>query len=1555
MEQKTTYIEDENDGELTTNQMKKKAQEIAKRFEKYHGRYHTSSSRCNTPLPITSADSIESIHSNSIGETSEKILLFRQYLEKDRKLVENSKIDEQNYDKDVQTYGEKVNVQDEKEIHDADYYESVISVQFQEEALHSLKRQVVELNEKVENYRNALHEKDLVLQMKIEKIDSLNKTIIHNNNLHLENVEAIKKTNLKVIHEERSRCTQKINHVAEEIIELQNSLDYVQQMCDQLKKDNIELSKKNNDLRNREINLRIDVENLSICYENEKKLEKLLKHNHESSKEIVENMEKELLHLKLENESLVERIDFLENNSMDNQEKYLETQLNIKDNEIHQLNLKYENLNKQFELNHESSKQIIENMEKELLKFKQANESLVERIASLENCSIDNQEKDNLQINLNMKDVEIQRLNLEYENLNKQFEFNHESSKKIIENMENELLKFKQANESLVERIASLENCSIDNQEKDNLQINLNMKNAEIQRLNVEYNKLNKQFENQTLETQQTESRWIQLKNAYLNDKDRMSALEKVIDELKINNDDLNTTNLKFTNQIKSLKGKLTMLNTENSTHKERIAYLINVIELETKKYQEALKKASLEYEINKNELIQQHDNDKILLLSCSNKLEENTLKLNEVNNQLETVLKENNSYKYECLELNNCLSKNDAQIFELNNVISELHKQTFQMTGELDLLKKENITLSEKLNGSSFENEDHKLLSERFQKQNKLLKVKIKTLKESENNRLLLQQQVVSLTNDIQASNQKSEFLAETNKQITTVLQNSEMELQNCYQLLNTIETKLNLQNQNIYTLRCILINLATLFSFDDCIESDGNLLKMVDSICNTVPEDIELQICIKKLILGSIYIFEYIIKLNNLHKHSKVELIAPAKVEKLVVEVVDKVKLSTQNEYHNQNNELVNLTEYLEHDALKSNISSGILEMKEVSTDLNGPMVKNIKNENNELKQFLKNIKEKLGLINTDEMNDVQLQNSLSELEFIIQEIKNENLQLKNQYLELQKSVSIQALEQPNIQKIDKYSNLNTQNVFYQSIEHLEENVDEENPSLLSDNQLSNSNKSKSTVESVAMNGDSKVLLARYKNLKSRFKEVRVKTVELEKKVTSLTCDLECANSKYKQLNDQYADVNETHEADIVQCQSEIENLMSEKLEAYRKLETLKEKHEILQNDYDQLKSNLDDNMVSDTETKSPHINEQYMILKQQLNDTQHLIDTAYSRVLCEWPPIDANSDWVINQSRKLDEIVYAKIDSKSNSSNNYDKYFYGFDLSGPEANQLKSCLTVIHTLTMSIITGDRVIDNSTSDVIITLMSALKTYTELFIDIIFLKNISQSNLVDELFKLSKDLKLFDVEKTDKSNKSFSKEPSSSEESVKPLNIIEEKPLEKEDIFQFQQAIAERDQLIKFLSDKISKSEYLNTKRNIDDIRLVRDKLDKALTAVHERDVRCNELTLELTRLLEERDMLQLKLSNSIRQIQLLSDDKSNVSEEKYGSKNIDDKLEELHSLEYIRDAGLFTDQEQRHMSQMELHQSHQASSITPLGANSSDVTEKANTSQSWFKDVLW
>ncbi|XP_008178903.1 protein lava lamp [Acyrthosiphon pisum] len=395
-----------------------------------------------------------------------------------------------------------------------------------------------------------------------------------------------------------------------------------------------------------------------------------------------------------------------------------------------------------------------------------------------------------------------------------------------------------------------------------------------------------------------------------------------------------------------------------------------------------------------------------------------------------------------------------------------------------------------------------------------------------------------------------------------------------------------------------------------------------------------------------------------------------------------------------------------------------------------------------------------------------------------------------------------------------------------------------------------------------------------------------------------------------------------------------------MSEKLEAYRQLTALKEKHEILQNDYDQLKSNLDDqNPLNDTDTTSVHMSEQNTVLKGKLNETQRLIDSAYSRVFCEWPPIENDSDWVVVQSKKLDKIVDAR------SSDGID----GFNLEETEVKQLQTCVQTIHELVSSILTNTSSIEISSSNVLVDLMSGLKSCSETLLELISLKNNKSTNKI--CTELSQDHVVQD-------SNSFSPEKSSINES---LNSSEEATqsslLRSGENEQLQRSIAERDRLIEFLSVKISKLENLN--RNVDDIRLVRDKLDRALTAVHERDVRCDELTLELTRLLEERDMLQLKLSNSIRQIQFLSDNKpqsgtSNLPEEKFNLKTMDDKLEELHSLEYRRDAELFNDQEQRHMSQMQLHKNRQDNSIIPE-ANSHKTTEEANTALSWFKDILW
>ncbi|XP_046748610.1 protein lava lamp-like [Diprion similis] len=138
-----------------------------------------------------------------------------------------------------------------------------------------------------------------------------------------------------------------------------------------------------------------------------------------------------------------------------------------------------------------------------------------------------------------------------------------------------------------------------------------------------------------------------------------------------------------------------------------------------------------------------------------------------------------------------------------------------------------------------------------------------------------------------------------------------------------------------------------------------------------------------------------------------------------------------------------------------------------------------------------------------------------------------------------------------------------------------------------------------------------------------------------------------------------------------------------------------------------------------------------------------------------------------------------------------------------------------------------------------------------------------------------------------------------------------------------------------------------------------VEGELDLALYMLHQRDVRCEELTLELMQLLEERDTLQLRLSNAIRVNEELRQQKTAMSspeadalpstssnepviEHPSPSKtdgpveiakdalNVEtlpvgedksalaQKLSELHTVHQRRDVRLCDDRESRHTQQM-------------------------------------
>ncbi|CAD7089685.1 unnamed protein product [Hermetia illucens] len=127
------------------------------------------------------------------------------------------------------------------------------------------------------------------------------------------------------------------------------------------------------------------------------------------------------------------------------------------------------------------------------------------------------------------------------------------------------------------------------------------------------------------------------------------------------------------------------------------------------------------------------------------------------------------------------------------------------------------------------------------------------------------------------------------------------------------------------------------------------------------------------------------------------------------------------------------------------------------------------------------------------------------------------------------------------------------------------------------------------------------------------------------------------------------------------------------------------------------------------------------------------------------------------------------------------------------------------------------------------------------------------------------------------------------------------------------------------------------------------KSELDLALYMLHQRDMRCEELTLELVSLLEERDTLQLKLSNSLRQIEEIKQKSSYLesgsesdqassnanspekstkpkpvggAETDQQSDNLNSKISQLQSVGYAKDKRIREEREQRQRQMEKIQQ---------------------------------
>ncbi|XP_050426149.1 uncharacterized protein LOC126836626 [Adelges cooleyi] len=1450
----------------------KRFKELGKRLEKYRIRHQQSASRSGTPLPrctsSLSTTSMDSLYPLDADVSSSRSVILRQCLEDDRIMLDESGVTryigqlEEPLQLSLDAYdGQQSRSQLRSRLNSTasiQNYDEIIDKRLQEKTNEELKKQIQELRVKLQEYEVNMEKKDKLLVLKKTAVD--NSIMMEKNKTHLQSIKAL----------EQRR--------ADDYTEYCNNLDEIQKTCKYLESKNLHLQKENSVLHAEKMNLREDYDKLSIAHDELVASVRNQAAKESSEADKIEKLMFQYNQLKQENTQCSKAMKVLQH-----------------DNEVLQGELEKANANNELIA---AKVNDLTAIACEAESFKVENCGLKEEIEKLR------QEETSLRDNLEkLSDTKLEQT------------IDGEGQEKLIE--DNRILHQK-----------------------------INEFQTETERLLGENDSLNKQLQSQLGLVQEMENRWTQLKEAYLKDKDRATLMENVIEELQNSNSQLNSANMELTNELEMTKANLTdtkdtrvqSVSEENNRLRTHLSYLeVTIEDLQTKNDELKSTNIALNEQIE-NLVTLKMENSQLEerideLISVVNKYEAQINQMNDVigqlkssqtdasaldslkkqndekitelksyvgqlTNQLEVVMREKNLYANECsaltsrLEENNAaftmtveglqkqldsvskenkflinerpslvtrIGENETSISNLNSVIDELKNRVTALTKEnnayvaeerptlinglgekeqqltnlnatverlkdrlktimkendkfvtkerpalearinendirlsqsnellkhfqekaaqldidLNALRNENSELAEKLkrlpNDENLE-QQYKLLTDRFQKQKHLLVAKAKALKECEATCRGLEQQVQTLKEELENRNTTVPQQNINSERIGPVLSQCDQDLQECHKLINTLvndsKSFRDQQSHQMCALKNVFQNLSLLFEQPYDV---ADLRQVIGQIFaqNAINDD-ELENYLQTTFTNAVNILET----SNDNRNAsaslpEVKLIAQTEVDKLIFEAVENVKSTMQKKSIELKQEQL---QRLNDQNVKLKAENEILKQQQSEAECNK---KRETTQSQLWKQKLYN-----NCINTNDSCTQTLTN---------QEVKGEPSVLRAEYKEVNA-------------------------------------------------------KHNSSVVTEGGESELKSLQRRYNSLKAKYKQLRIQqapvsdrennideTFNLERKITTLVDDLKRERERYDRLKQRFVRESETHAEDMSHCQNELENLMYEKLELSRRLAAVEEKYQILQNDYDQLKScNLDNfsNLPSEVNNKPSSIDCD--------NDDEPAVQGDTQQLFHDEPPTISN------------------------------------------AAPLSLPVPVTNTLESNV------------------------------------NASEEN---------QDLQ--------------------------------------------QRSIAERDRLIEFLTEKIQKLEWDYCNRNANNVEnsivQVRDQLDRALAAVHERDVRCDELTLELTRLLEERDTLQLRLSNAIRQIQQVCEDQKNCPQQQ--PQNImDDKIEELRGLQYKKDYGLYTDQERRHVSQMQLHSRDSNPAAVPKDTSSpqslpstAEHNSSGSSSQSWFKDILW
>ncbi|XP_050526821.1 interaptin-like isoform X2 [Daktulosphaira vitifoliae] len=1279
--------------------------------------------------------------------------------------------------------------------------EDIIEKQLNEKAQEKLKNQIDDVCLKLKEYEKALENKDKLMLLKNAEIEKLNYMIIEKNKINLQTVK------------ELEQCR------SDEYLKFHKNLDKIQKCCEILKSKNIDLKEEN-----------------SILYVENNKLKEDYDKLRDDLNEAITT---------LHNQSSIVSFSVQDVEKMD-KIMYDFNQLKINYSEVKEKCLDLQNMN--------------DKLQEDLENANSCTKSIADKVRD--------EVSEMMSTEINTLKDENKRLKNEIESLQQDKTKLCDDLEKLISDNNDSTIKFDDYNK------LSENNCL--------LQKTLNEVQCEKEKIINDNITLNQQLQSHISLIQQTENRWSELKEAYLKDKDRSSLMEKLINELKNSNGQLNNENLELYTEIKTLKEnsmessniEVNNLSEENKNLKDQLSHLEKILEniqmkneFNNKNYNLNEKvqhlisvkeeNVKLQKIINEHTQVVENYNSQIIDMCATieqlqtnqtNTVELSMLKqqynekiyeleahISKLENQLDSIIKEKNTYLKERLNLLNNIEEKKLNLAELNSnitsvkeelntilnenehfsnkhlslvtTITEKETNIYNLCNNIDELKNQ-LNITEKENKKLTEN--RLVLETNFNekeiqltKLNETLKQYENTISEMEENYNILKNENLVLTDKLNYTSVSD--LEQQNKTLKDRFQKQKHLLISKVKVLKEFEITCQNLKQQVVLLTEELENMRMLqFNQslkDNSRENSTSILKKCEK---------ELEECYEILICK----FNELNLVNRKQNHEIYFLNC----------VFQSLKDLFDNSFDNVSQQVLRqlLIQYPHtDDALQNNLENFFFSFINYLETSN-----NFKNDTNvgvddvkliaqkEVDKLIHEAVEKAKISKTNEFELKEQQRLKDQLEIL----KQENEFLKQRYDEYNN-------------KICSYNISDTNDSSTQTIVNLDTVISQNN--IVNDQHKIDSkhNLTYSTEEDEI---DIKSLQHRYNNLKTKYKQLRTQKVNdddnrtestnLNEILRKLNEELKKEKEKYDALQKRYVQDNETHVEDLSQCQSELDNLMCEKLETNKHLAVVEEKYQILKNDYDQLKS-------CSLEFQNIKIN---------------------------------NSITMSSDNDKFDEIVNTSSNEKELLNNELIKK------------------TITTPLSSTLLTD----------------SNLKTKEE-----------------------NPELQL--------------------------------------------RSIAERDRLIEFLSEKIQKLEWehynKNSKYNEDSSILIKDQLDKALVAVHERDVRCDELTLELTRLLEERDTLQLRLSNALKQVQLFDEEQKILP--KFHQPNINNKIDELRELQYKKDYDLCADQERRHVSQMQLLCQDKNSSATnanqtlshSINSSTGGSSSNNSSSHSWFKDILW